>query len=221
MRRARTRGRLAADWSPVIAECKHNSRRYLTEFCCVLLASRAQMPASNVFGNILHARLFALPSGPRHRPQTVRSRSGRVRRLLERQLAHTLAAVLFVRTTLRKRARARRNMEVQFRASRRYRTFRCPPASSTDGVETELLRGWMAGARSMTVEQGRHRFPFRPRRSSNCSNDGQRLVLVDNEAGWPERAGWASEIDIASGAVTRKLATYQKEPRPVLIRLLS
>ena len=42
------------------------------------------------------------------------------------------------------------------------------------------------------------------------------MVLVDNEAGWPEKAGLASEIEIASGLPIRKLATYQRQPHSVV-----
>ncbi len=70
---------------------------------------------------------------------------------------------------------------------------------------------------SLAIFDGQLRsFPisFSSKTRLNCSADGQRLVLIDDEAGWPEKAGMASEIDTVSGAVKRKLVTYKAQPRP-------
>jgi hypothetical protein len=59
-------------------------------------------------------------------------------------------------------------------------------------------------------------YSFLSRSKLNCDDDGQRLVQVDHQAGWPEKTGSASEIEIASGLPIRKIATYQRRPHQIV-----
>jgi hypothetical protein len=62
----------------------------------------------------------------------------------------------------------------------------------------KMLEAVGGGVKSSTL--------FVPRSAQvRCSDDGQRLVFVDDDA------GSVSEVDVPSGAVTRTLATYEKQ----------
>src|SRR5258708_33117723 len=94
-----------------------------------------------------------------------------------------------------------------FQPSRRCRTIRCRAATFSVGADLMTKPLWAStrcsklsagGAKSSTL--------FVPRSAQvQCSDDGQRLVFVDDDA------GSVSEVDVPSGAVTRTLATYEKQ----------
>jgi hypothetical protein len=92
-------------------------------------------------------------------------------------------------------------------------------------LPTGSFNGWCGDKVVMSVnrrlvifDRGVQAFPnsFPTGAGLNCGDDNRRLVSVDDEAGWPNKVGWASEIDLLGGIVTRKLATYEKEPRPTI-----
>ena len=91
------------------------------------------------------------------------------------------------------------------------------PAGEFGGWCGDKIVMLVAHRRLIHDEMGRPlSYSFSSQSQLNCREDGQRLVLVDNEAGWPEKTGLASEIEIGSGLPVRKLATYQRQPRPIV-----
>ena len=64
-------------------------------------------------------------------------------------------------------------------------------------VRGELLEAFADGVKLSTL--------LVPRKSqAQCSNDGQRMAVIDDDA------GWITEVDVRSAAVTRKVATFER-----------
>lgn len=64
-------------------------------------------------------------------------------------------------------------------------------------VRGELLEAFADGVKLSTL--------LVPRKvDAQCSNDGQRMAVVDDDA------GWITEVDVRSAAVTHKLATFER-----------
>lgn len=65
-------------------------------------------------------------------------------------------------------------------------------------VRGELLEAFADGVKLSTL--------LVPRKvEAQCSNDGQRMAVVD------DKAGWITEVDVRSAAVTRKIATFEQD----------
>lgn len=65
-------------------------------------------------------------------------------------------------------------------------------------VRGELLEAFADGVKLSTLLVARNV-------GAQCSNDGRRMAVID------DKAGWITEVDVRSAAVTRKIATFEQD----------